>query len=141
MNINKVTVGGYIGRDIEMKALPSGMAVANFSIATTKRYQNRDGNQTEKTEWHNIVFFGKRAETVHRYFGKGSRIIVYGELQTRSWEKDGQKQYRTEIIGDGFEFIDKKGEGGSGSASVAQQATDTVPDYPEEEINPEDIPF
>lgn len=136
MNINQVFLGGYIG-NIEMKALPSGKSVTSFSIATTKRW-TKDGQKQEKTEWHNVVFFGKPAEVINQYFSKGSRIHVSGEITYRSWEKDGVKQYRTEIIGNTFEFIDKKSE----SNNTPSNASGSVlPDYPMEEINPEDIPF
>lgn len=137
-------VFGNLTRDPEMKALPSGMNVCSFSLATNRVYNDRDGKRQESTDYHNIVVFGKQAENCAKYLTKGSSAYVEGRMQTRSWEKDGQKQYRTEVVADRVQF----GPRGSGSAPAASDpgATDdrkapALPDYPEEEINPEDIPF
>lgn len=108
LNINKVMVYGNLTRDPELKALPSGSNVASFAIATNRVYNDRDGNRQEETEFHNIVVFGKQAENVAKYLTKGSSAFVEGRLQTRSWDKDGQKQYRTEIVADSVQFGPKK---------------------------------
>ena len=154
MYLNKAMIYGNLTRDPEMKALPSGMNVTTFSIATNRVYNDRDGKRQESTDFHNIVVFGRQAETVHQYLKKGSGAFVEGRLQTRSWEKDGQKQYRTEIVADRVQFGPKgggapAGEGssqsnsntGNSSSGSNKQEQPAAPDYPEEEINPEDIPF
>lgn len=135
MYINKAMVYGNLTRDPEMKALPSGQNVTSMSIATNRTWNDKDGKKQEETEYHNIVVFGKTAENCAKYLTKGSGVYVEGRLQTRSWEKDGVKQYRTEIVAETVQFGAK-----SSSTAPATQSNET-PDYPEEEINPEDIPF
>jgi len=146
---------GNLTRDPELKALPSGMNVCSFSLATNRVYNDRDGNRQEAADYHNIVVFGKQADNCAKYLTKGSGTYVEGRLQTRSWDKDGQKQYRTEVVADRVQFGPKNsgGEGGasaptSGSQSSGAPADQSdqgkapaMPDYPDEEINPEDIPF
>lgn len=147
MYLNKAMIYGNLTRDPEIKSLPSGIQVVSFSIATNRVYNDRDGKKQEQVDYHNVVFFGKQAETVGKYLKKGSSVFVEGRLQTRSWDKDGVKQYRTEIIGDRFQFGPRTGssDGGSGNtggAAPAQNAPqDNAPAYPDEDINPEDIPF
>lgn len=144
MYLNKAMVYGNLTRDPELKALPSGMQVCTFSVATNRVYNDRDGKRQEATDYHNIVVFGKQAENSAKYLSKGNGVYVEGRMQTRSWEKDGQKLYRTEIIADRVQFGPKNGSGG-GSLSSTPATEDSkalaVPDYPEEEISPEDIPF
>lgn len=145
MYINKAMIYGNLTRDPEMKALPSGMNVTSFSIATNRVYNDRDGKRQEQVDYHNIVVFGKQADTVNKYLKKGSGAFVEGRLQTRSWDKDGQKQYRTEIVADRVQFGPRSGEGNTGSSTNSTPQPDmggsVLPEYPEEEINPEDIPF
>jgi len=149
MYLNKAMIYGNLTRDPEMKALPSGINVTSFSLATNRRYKDRDGNYQDAVDYHNIVVFGRQAETVNQYLKKGSGAFVEGRLQTRSWEKDGQKQYRTEIVADRVQFGPRTGGEGSGTTTPAAAAASkddapaapSTPDYPEEEINPEDIPF
>jgi single-strand DNA-binding protein len=145
MYLNKAMIFGNLTRDPEMKALPSGMSVCSFSLATNRSYNDRDGKRQESTDYHNIVVFGKQAETVSKYLQKGSSAYVEGRMQTRSWEKDGQKQYRTEIVADRVQFGPRTGGGGSAPAAAGGSTPDDrapgLPEYPEEEINPEDIPF
>ncbi|MCD1627039.1 single-stranded DNA-binding protein [Seohaeicola saemankumensis] len=133
MNLNKVMIAGRLTRDPELKALPSGKNICNFSLATSSTYKDRDGKTIETTEYHSIVVFGPSAENSAKYLLKGQLALVEGRLQTRSWEKDGVKHYRTEVLGDKVLFGPKPAS--DGPAAV------TVPEYPEEEINPEDIPF
>jgi single-strand DNA-binding protein len=150
MYLNKAMVFGNLTRDPELKALPSGMSVCSFSLATNRVYTDRDGKRQEQADYHNVVVFGKQAETTAKYLTKGSSAYIEGRMQTRSWEKDGQKQYRTEIVADRVQFGPRGGTGGGGGGAPAA-ATATggapddrapgLPDYPEEEINPEDIPF
>lgn len=145
MYINKALIFGNLTRDPEMKTLPSGMSVTSFGLATNRVYNDRDGKRQEQTEYHNIVVFGRQAETTAQYLKKGSSAYVEGRLQTRSWEQDGVKRYSTEIVADRVQFGPRGGEGGgsASSSSAANGANNApkLPDYPEEEINPEDIPF
>ncbi len=156
MYLNKAMIYGNLTRDPEMKALPSGMQVCSFSVATNRSYNDRDGKRQESVDYHNIVSFGKQAEVIAKYLTKGSAVYVEGRLQTNSWEKDGVKQYRTEIIVDKFEFgpkgagstgggnsagADNSQAGSSNSSSVSKGGAPVLPEYPTEDINPEDIPF
>ena len=142
MYINKVILFGNLTRDPELKALPSGMNVVNFSIATNRVFRDRDGRKREQTECHNIVVFGRQADTVAQYMKKGSSVFIEGRLQTRSWEKDGQKHYRTEVVADRVQFGPK---GGGSAKRGGETETETGGgsgiEYPKEDINPDDIPF
>jgi len=149
MYLNKVFLLGNLTRDPELKSLPSGMQVCNFGLATNRTYKDRDGNKQEQTEFHNVVAFGRSAELVAQYMQKGRQLYIEGRLQTRSWDQDGQKRYRTEVIVDQFQFGDSKQGGGTTQQSGAPTATsasepassgDAI-EYPDEEINPDDIPF
>src|SRR3989344_5345987 len=105
MYINKAMVFGNLTRDPEARALPSGGQVCSFSIATNRIFKKADGTKGEQVEFHNIVVFGRQAETCAQYLRKGSSAYVEGRLQTRSWEKEGAgKQYRTEIVADTVQF-------------------------------------
>ena len=144
MYLNKAMIYGNLTRDPEMKALPSGIQVCSLSLATNRVYLDRDGKKQENVDYHNVVVFGKTAESTGKWLTKGSGVYVEGRLQTRSWDKDGVKQYRTEIVADRVQFGPKSG--GSAPAAVGANPQDdskapALPDYPEEEINPEDIPF
>jgi len=152
MYLNKAMVYGNLTRDPEMKALPSGMQVCSFSIATNRIYNDRDGNRQESVDYHNITVFGKQAENCAKYLKKGNSAYVEGALRTNSWEKDGVKHYRTEIIAERVQFGPKGGSASSDGAPVAGASTTTsgkgdggaapvLPEYPSEDINPEDIPF
>lgn len=135
MFINKAMLMGNLCANPEMKALPSGSTVTNFSIATNRVYNDKDGNKQEEAEFHNVVVFGKQAENVAKYLTKGSSAFVEGRLQTRSWDKDGVKMYRTEIIADIVQFGPKSG-GESTTAATSAPVEDTVsPD------DKESIPF
>lgn len=148
MYLNKVQLYGNLTRDPELKALSSGQNVANFSIATNRVYKDKDGAKKEQTEFHNVVAFGRTADVIGQYMKKGRPIYVEGRLQTRSWETDGKKNYRTEIVAESFQFGASIGSGGGEGVSRAPKdeggSQDTGGDaiqYPDEEINPEDIPF
>lgn len=151
MYLNKAFVIGNLTRDPELKSLPSGMKVTSFSVATNSAWKDKDGNKKEATEYHNIVVFGRQAETAAQYLKKGSTVLVEGRMQTRSWDAtDGTKKYRTEIVADRVQFGSRPVAGGSSSFSPkASDAKSPAPDkdeldtieYPEEEINSEDIPF
>lgn len=136
MYINTAVVYGNLTRDPEMKALPSGQNVTTMSIATNRTYKDKDGKQQEEVEYHNIVVRGKQAESCAKYLTKGSSAFIEGRITTRSWEKDGVKQYRTEIIAERVQFGPKK------DGVVKSDSSDSVlPDYPADEVTPEDIPF
>lgn len=136
MYLNKVTIIGNIVRDVELKALPSGSKVASFSVATNRTWNDSSKGKQEETEYHNIVSFGKQAEVIAQYMNKGSQILVEGRIQTRSWESDGIKKYRTEIVLESFQF----GKKSSVKLEEGEAPKDSIP-LPEEDINPEDIPF
>lgn len=147
--VNKVILVGNLGRDPESRSLPSGQPVVNFSLATSRRYKDRDGNRKDETEWHNIVVFGKQAEIAAQYLTKGKQIFLEGRIQTRSWEdKEGKKQYRTEIICDNFQMLGSKGDGSRSSGGGYGTPNDSY-SGPEGgsggagggEIGDDDIPF
>lgn len=137
MNLNKTMLIGRVTRDVEAKALPSGVQVCSFSMATNRTWKDKDGAKKEETDFHNLVAFGKTAETLSRYVKKGQLLYVEGRLQTRSWEKDGEKKYRTEIIVEQFQF----GPKAANASSAKDEDDDDGIEFPEEEINPDDIPF
>ncbi len=151
MYLNKVFLYGNLTRDPELKALPSGGQVANFGLATNRTYKDKNGQKQESTEFHNVVAFGRTAEVIAQYVKKGRPIFVEGRITTRSWEgkEDGKKQYRTEIIVENFQFgADGTRAGGAPSDSRGADDPSTSSGqggeaikYPDEEINPEDIPF
>ncbi|MES2203213.1 MAG: single-stranded DNA-binding protein [Patescibacteria group bacterium] len=149
--MNKVILFGNLTRDPELKSLPSGIQVASFGLATNRRVKK--GEQWENVpEFHNVVVFGRQAETSAQYLKKGSSALIDGRIQTRSWEdKTGKgKQYRTEVVAERVEFGARAG-GGSGGAPAGGRTSDaeapqSAPkddaiDYPQEDINPDDIPF
>jgi len=113
---NKVFLLGNLGRDPEVRSLPSGQPVANFSMATSRKWRDRDGNQQEQTEWHFVVCFGRLAEIAGQYLTKGKQVFVEGRLQTRSWDdrNSGEKRYRTEVIADNFQMLGGPGGPGGG---------------------------
>lgn len=132
MNINKVVFAGNLTRDPELKSLPSGMSVCNFSVASNRVWKDKDGNKQEDTEFANIVAFDKRGEAIATYLKKGDPVYLEGRMQTRSWEADGQKKYRTEIVMTDFQFLGTKSNGESTGANTEVQSN---------EENPDDIPF
>jgi single-strand DNA-binding protein len=149
MYLNKVLVIGNLTRDPELRSLPSGIQVASFSVATNRVYKDKNGAKQESVDYHNIVVFGRQAETVSQYLRKGASVLVEGRMQTRSWDgPDGKKNYRTEIVADRVQFGPRSG-GSSAPAAQAPKAADDKPEvppmetieYPEESINLDDIPF
>ncbi|MFT5359590.1 MAG: single-strand DNA-binding protein [Candidatus Paceibacteria bacterium] len=150
MYLNKAIIIGNLTKDPELKALPSGIKVASFGVATNRTWKGQDGQKKEEVQFHNVVVFGRQAETVSQYMKKGSSLLIEGRIQTRSWDgQDGKKNYRTEIVADNIQF-GSKGDGASygGGASSAPQADSAnkeqpAPEveYPDVDINPDDIPF
>ena len=122
-SVNKVIIVGNLGRDPEIKTFPSGDKVANVTIATTDRRKDKQtGEMKEATEWHRVVFNGKLADVVGQYLRKGSQVYVEGSLKTRSWEKDGVKQYATEIRADQMQMLGSKAGNGDAGGAPAQRA-------------------
>lgn len=149
MYLNKAILIGNLTRDPELRSLPSGIKVCSFSIATNRVWKDKNGARQESADYHNVVVFGRQAETVAQYMKKGSSILVEGRMQTRSWDDktSGEKKYRTEIVADRTQFGPKGGSTGSTGApsapkggSTKSEEVDTI-EYPEEDISPEDIPF
>src|SRR5690349_7147584 len=148
MFLNKAIIIGNLTRDPELKSLPSGMQICSFSLATNRVWKDKNGAKQESADFHNIVVFGRQAETSAQYLKKGASALVEGRIQTRSWDgADGKKNYRTEIVADRVQF----GPKGSGTGTPAKTidlkseekdvpAPDTI-DYPEETVNVDDIPF
>lgn len=151
MYLNKVFIIGNITRDPELKAIPSGIKVCSFSVATNRVWKDKNGAKQEAVDYHNIVVFGRQAETTAQYMKKGSQVMVEGRMQTRSWDDQttNSKKYRTEVIADKISFGSSNGAKGSGSydqssSKSSNQDEDNGLDaieYPEEQINVEDIPF
>jgi single-strand DNA-binding protein len=119
--VNKAILVGNLGKDPEIKALDSGVKVATFSIATTETYKDREGKRVDSTEWHNIVLWRGLAEIAEKYLKKGNSVYVEGRIKTRSWDdKDGNKRYTTEIVGDNLTMLGgKPGQGNSGDPGPA----------------------
>jgi len=148
MYLNKAIIIGNLTRDPELRSLPTGIKVCSFSVATNRVWKDKNGARQESADYHNVVVFGRQAETVAQYMKKGSSILVEGRIQTRSWEDktSGEKKYRTEIVADRTQFGPKSGASGAGGSNEASKSatnpeeTDAI-EYPEEDINPEDIPF
>jgi single-strand DNA-binding protein len=158
MYLNKAFLIGNLTRDPELKAIPSGIKVCSFSVATNRVWKDKNGARQEAADYHNVVVFGRQAETVAQYMKKGSQVMIEGRMQTRSWDDaaTNTKKYRTEVIADRVQF----GSAGAGrpagstdqstsksqapkqdlSAQAGDDELDTI-EYPEEQINAEDIPF
>lgn len=154
MYLNKAMLIGNLTRDPELRSLPSGIKVCTFSVATNRVWKDKNGSRQESADYHNVVVFGRQAETVAQYMKKGNSILVEGRMQTRSWDdkNSGEKKYRTEIVADRVQFGPRGGTpngGGMSSQGGAPAPKATGPqednmdqiEYPEEDINPEDIPF
>ena len=122
--INKVILLGNLGKDPEIRSTQGGQQVANFTIATNRRWRDRDGNRQEQTEWHYIVAWGRQAEIAGQYLTRGSKIYLEGRLQTRSWEdrNSGEKRYRTEVVCENFQMLGGRGDGGKGGGGDRQGA-------------------
>lgn len=140
MNVNLAIIVGNITRDPEMKVTPSGHNVCSFSVATNKTWYDKQNQKQERAEFHNVVAWGKAAENIAKYMRKGSQIYVEGELQTRSWDKDGVKHYRTEINARAIQFGAKRG-GSDGSGGLPNREDYGTHVEEEPPINLDSIPF
>ncbi len=113
---NKVILVGHVGRDPEIKSLPSGTRLATFSLATNERRKDQDGNWGEHTEWHNLVVWDRLVDVVERFVTRGKQLYIEGRIRTRTYETDGQKKYFTEIHVRELELLGSAGGGGGGGA-------------------------
>lgn len=145
--LNKVTLIGRLGRDPEIKYFESGAAKANFPLATSETYTNKEGQRIENTEWHNVIFWRQLAEIAEKYLKKGALVYIEGKLKTRSWDdQDGNKKYITEIEGNNLIMLDRAPDSSNNSASTqkaqpsetsqAKPASNTV-----EKSFEDDLPF
>ena len=147
-SVNKVILIGNLGRDPEIRYMPSGDAMANLNLATTDTWKDKAGEKQEKTEWHRVVMFGKQAEIAGEYLKKGSQVYIEGRLQTRKWQdKDGAEKYTTEIVADRMQMLGSRGgrgdmpeqqataPGSGGNAAAAKGGTGKFDDFED------DIPF
>lgn len=149
-SVNKVILVGNLGRDPEVRYMPNGDAVCNFSIATTDSWKDKNGEKQERTEWHNIVMYRRLAEIAGEYLKKGAPVYLEGKLQTRKWQdKDGNDRYTTEIIADQMQMLGSRGDGGGQSGgghvqSQRQQAPaqrQSAPAPSSGNVPDDDIPF
>ena len=150
MYFNRAIIIGNLTRDPELRSLPSGIQVATLSVATNRVWKDKNGAKQESTDYHNVVVFGRQAETTAQYLRKGASLLVEGRMQTRSWDDaSGQKKYRTEVVADRIQFGPRSGGAGAPSAPTAKASKPNIQDappaetieYPEENINIDDIPF
>jgi single-strand DNA-binding protein len=144
-SVNKVILIGNLGRDPEVRYMPNGEAVCNFSIATTDSWKDKSGERQEKTEWHNIVIYRKLAEIAGEYLEKGRPVYIEGRLQTRKWEKDGVTRYSTEIIADQMQMLGTRASNDSSDDDYNQEPQENAPKAakpaPSIDDFEEDIPF
>ena len=130
--INKCIILGHLGQDPKPQHMPSGGTVTSISVATSESWKDKNtGEQTNKVEWHRIVFFNKLAEIAGQYLKKGSKVYIEGSIRTRTYDKDGEKRYTTEIVANEMQMLDSKGEGGNSG----NNSTQTTPEFDD------DIPF
>lgn len=148
--VNKVILIGNLGKDPEVRHLDNGAAVANFSIATTETYKDRNtGQRVDQTEWHNIVLWRGLAEVAEKYLKKGDSVYIEGKLRTRSWEKDGVTRYTTEVVGDQMTMLGgkKNNDGNSGSdyenspKSETKNVAESQGNTPDTNSEMDDLPF
>lgn len=143
--VNKVILVGNLGKDPEVRHLDNGRAVANFPIATSETYKNKQGERVTNTEWHNIVLWTPLAEIAERFLKKGGQVYIEGKLTTRSWDdQDGNKRYTTEVVGREMTLLGSRqdSEGSGGGSPAQQQAANTespVSNIPEDDTD--DLPF
>lgn len=133
MSVNKVILVGHVGREVELRHTPSGIAVARFSVATNERWKDKEGQKQEHTEWHTVVAWGRLAEFCQQYLAKGRQVYVEGSLRTRTYDDEkGNRRYFTEIRAQTIQLLGRREEGGEAAAAE-------VPEVPAE--SDEDIPF
>ncbi|MFC2176705.1 single-stranded DNA-binding protein [Bacteroidota bacterium] len=144
--VNKVILVGNLGADPEVRSLESGAKVANFRIATSERFKDKNGNVVENTEWHSIVVWRGLADITERYLKKGSQVYIEGKLKTRTWDdQNGNKRYATEVVADNMTMLGGRNEGGGDTQASGQQAAsssqgNTAPNASLDDID-DDLPF
>ena len=144
--VNKVILVGNLGSDPEIRTIESGAKVANFSIATSERFKDKNGNPVERTEWHNIVLWRGLAEIAEKYLKKGSQVFIEGKLRTRSWDdQNGNKRYTTEVLGDNMTLLGRPDGGSSSSNSTSSSPAQNQVNEPQggsslDDID-DDLPF
>ncbi|HUC86879.1 MAG TPA: single-stranded DNA-binding protein [Candidatus Saccharimonadales bacterium] len=144
-SFNQAIVMGNLTRDPELRTTPSGQSVASFAVATNRSWVDGSGERKEAVEYHEIVAWGKLGELANQYLSKGRKVMVVGRLQTQSWEKDGVKRQRTEIVASDINFLDRPGEGGGDytpnteSVSSDKAATESKPAKPKKDVVIEDL--
>ncbi|MBD3232499.1 MAG: single-stranded DNA-binding protein [candidate division Zixibacteria bacterium] len=137
-SVNLAILIGNLGKDPELRYTPSGAAVASFSMATTEKWKDKDGQLAERTEWHNIVCWGRQAEVANEYLKKGSPVYIEGRIQNRSYDdRDGNRRYITEIVCRRLQLLGGRGGGGGGGSS-SQSSDSSDSDIPETD---DDLPF
>src|SRR5271168_496445 len=131
-SVNKVIFLGNVGKDPEIRSTPNGVIVANFTLATSDRFQDAQGNWQDRTEWHNLVTFKRTAEIVRDYVKKGTKLYVEGKLQTRSWDdkESGQKRYKTEIVVFDLSLLSGRDDGSGGSARASSGSSSNYDQRP-----------
>ncbi|MEE2727104.1 MAG: single-stranded DNA-binding protein [Candidatus Latescibacterota bacterium] len=141
--VNKVILIGNLGGDPEVRYTPDGVAVANFSLATTESWKDRNGERQERTEWHRLVLWRQLAEIAKNYLRKGSKLYVEGKLQTRSWDdQSGQKRYTTEVVVNEMEMLDsREGGGGNMGGGGSDPGPSQPPPYNPQGGDDDDLPF
>ncbi len=145
MYFNRAIIVGNLTRDPELRSLPSGVQVATIGVATNRVWKDKNGAKQESTDYHNVVVFGRQAQTSAQYLRKGASVLVEGRIQTRSWDApDGTKKYRTEIVADRIQFGPRR-DGAPAADTKGGESQEAPPEgaieYPEENINVDDIPF
>jgi len=141
--VNKVILVGNLGQKPEIRYTKDSKPIASFSIATSESWKDKTtGDMVEKTEWHNVTFFGRIAEVAEQYLDKGSKVFVEGKLQTDKWEdENGTKRSATKIIGNNMQMLDSRGSNNSSSHDESSSAQNEAPASQEASFSEEDIPF
>ena len=139
-SVNKAILIGNLGKDPELRYTPSGQAVASFSIATTRKWRDNEGQMQEQTDWHNIVVWGKQAENANEYLRKGSPVYIEGRIQNRSYDdKDGNKRYISEVVALTVQYLGGKSDQSAGSRPSQGSAPPEAP--PDVAADDDDLPF
>jgi single-strand DNA-binding protein len=139
-SVNKVILIGNLGKDPEVRHLENGTAVANFPLATSENYTDKNGERVSTTDWHNVVLWRKLAEVSEKFLKKGDKIYVEGKLKTRSWQdQEGNTKYTTEVVGDSMTMLGKAPEGGGAKSENAATASSPEVSLPENDTD--DLPF
>ena len=144
-SVNKVILMGNLGKDPEVRFMPNGDAVCNFSIATTDNWKDKNGEKQERTEWHNIVMWRGLADVAQKYLTKGKLVYIEGKLRTRSYEdKEGHKRYSTEVVAESFKLLGRNSDfepKTTNSTTVEAEEKEEIVEAYKKDINEDDLPF